>query len=190
MQQAENIRGPINPKPTFVLKLLAAESRVIAGHSINTKPQSSEITDGSERVKLHRTLSMKNKNKLNGATAHKGQALLCPSQYTRSLGAEVHEQMPRSCVQSEAKHTLFSPKASLVAIYRPNEEMKGCIDLCPTRGSNPDPVVWKRRALPLSLVYSATDLKWSGVIFQGFSSLSTIFRTFMINQILQMVQLP
>ncbi|GFU23474.1 hypothetical protein TNCV_113941 [Trichonephila clavipes] len=36
-----------------------------------------------------------NKLKLSGATAHEVQGLLYPSQYTWSLGAEVHEQMSR-----------------------------------------------------------------------------------------------
>ncbi|GFU05440.1 uncharacterized protein TNCV_3290881 [Trichonephila clavipes] len=43
--------------------------------------------------------------KLNGATAHEDQDLLCPSQYT--LAAEVHEQMFRSGVQSEARPPVF-----------------------------------------------------------------------------------
>ncbi|GFX29326.1 hypothetical protein TNCV_3218601 [Trichonephila clavipes] len=47
-----------------------------------------------------------------GATADEGQGLLCPSQYTWLLGAEVHEQMSRSGGQSEAKPPVFSPQAS------------------------------------------------------------------------------
>ncbi|GFX44181.1 uncharacterized protein TNCV_4119771 [Trichonephila clavipes] len=41
------------------------------------------------------------------ATAHEGQDLLCPSQYTRPLSAEEHEQMSRSGGQSEAKPQVF-----------------------------------------------------------------------------------
>ncbi|GFW35529.1 mariner Mos1 transposase [Trichonephila clavipes] len=42
-----------------------------------------------------------NKLKLSGATSHKGQRLLCSSQYTWTLGTEVNEQMPRSGGQSD-----------------------------------------------------------------------------------------
>ncbi|GFS60141.1 hypothetical protein TNCV_2826631 [Trichonephila clavipes] len=68
------------------------------------------------------------KLKLGGATAHEG--LLFPSQYTRSLGAEVHEQMSRSGGQSEARPPVFKSQASLVLIYRPTAEgMKGRVEL-------------------------------------------------------------
>ncbi|GFW79391.1 hypothetical protein TNCV_2477981 [Trichonephila clavipes] len=42
-----------------------------------------------------------------------------------ALSAEVHEQMFRSDVLSEAKPQAFSSQASLVLIYRPSEGMKG-----------------------------------------------------------------
>ncbi|GFY24558.1 hypothetical protein TNCV_1016041 [Trichonephila clavipes] len=42
------------------------------------------------------------KLKLSSATAHEGQGLQCPSQYTGPLDVEVHEQMSRSVGQSEA----------------------------------------------------------------------------------------
>ncbi|GFW13859.1 hypothetical protein TNCV_2097401 [Trichonephila clavipes] len=47
------------------------------------------------------------KLKLSGAIAHEGQDQQCPSQYTGSLGAEVHEQTSRSGGQSEAKPPVF-----------------------------------------------------------------------------------
>ncbi|PRD34028.1 UNVERIFIED_CONTAM: hypothetical protein NCL1_15856 [Trichonephila clavipes] len=51
------------------------------------------------------------KLKLSGATAHEGQGLLCPSPYTWPLVAEVHEQMPRSGGQSEARSPVIkSPR--------------------------------------------------------------------------------
>ncbi|GFV24901.1 hypothetical protein TNCV_883671 [Trichonephila clavipes] len=57
--------------------------------------------------------SLINKLKLSGATAHEGQGLLCPSQYTGSLGVEVHEQMYRSGGQPEARpHVFKSPTIS------------------------------------------------------------------------------
>ncbi|PRD30568.1 UNVERIFIED_CONTAM: hypothetical protein NCL1_26062 [Trichonephila clavipes] len=60
------------------------------------------------------------KLKLSGATAHEDQGLLCPSQCTRPLGIEVHEQMSRSGGQSEARPPpqCLSPQASLVLIYQ------------------------------------------------------------------------
>ncbi|GFX31758.1 uncharacterized protein TNCV_170911 [Trichonephila clavipes] len=54
-----------------------------------------------------------------GATTYEGQGLMCPSQYTRPLDSEVHEQVSRSSVQSEVKPLVFNPQASLVLIYRP-----------------------------------------------------------------------
>ncbi|GFY25475.1 hypothetical protein TNCV_2485951 [Trichonephila clavipes] len=42
MQGANNIHYSINLKPTYVLNFLAAESRAIAGHDINTRTQSTE----------------------------------------------------------------------------------------------------------------------------------------------------
>ncbi|GFX29412.1 hypothetical protein TNCV_3997881 [Trichonephila clavipes] len=56
----------------------------------------------------------------------------------RSLGAEAHEQMPRSCGQSEAKPPVFSPQASLILIYRPAEGMKGRVDLAQPDDRAPD----------------------------------------------------
>ncbi|GFW60158.1 uncharacterized protein TNCV_1842411 [Trichonephila clavipes] len=53
------------------------------------------------------------KLKLCGATAHEGQGLLCPYQYTRPLGAEVHEQIPRSGGQSEARPPVFKSPSKL-----------------------------------------------------------------------------
>ncbi|GFX01945.1 hypothetical protein TNCV_371341 [Trichonephila clavipes] len=41
-QRAEDIREPMNLKPTVVLNLFADESRAIAGHDINTGTQSRE----------------------------------------------------------------------------------------------------------------------------------------------------
>ncbi|GFV16253.1 uncharacterized protein TNCV_1670581 [Trichonephila clavipes] len=57
--------------------------------------------------------------KLSGATAQEDQGLLCPCQYTRPLGAEVHEQMSRSGGQSEARPPSVSLHSSLVLIYQP-----------------------------------------------------------------------
>ncbi|GFT25314.1 uncharacterized protein TNCV_181591 [Trichonephila clavipes] len=51
------------------------------------------------------------KLKLSGATAHVGQGLLCPTHYTRPLGAKVHEHMSRSGGQSEVRLPVFkSPR--------------------------------------------------------------------------------
>ncbi|GFX93986.1 hypothetical protein TNCV_3413481 [Trichonephila clavipes] len=50
---------------------------------------------------------------LRGATAHEGQGLLCPSQYTWPLGAEVYEQMSRSGGQSEASVKVPKPLAAV-----------------------------------------------------------------------------
>ncbi|GFV77044.1 uncharacterized protein TNCV_691121 [Trichonephila clavipes] len=49
----------------------------------------------------------------SGATAHEGQGLLCPSQYTRPLGAEVHAQMSRSGGQSEATPLVLKSPSKL-----------------------------------------------------------------------------
>ncbi|GFU62149.1 hypothetical protein TNCV_2473841 [Trichonephila clavipes] len=64
------------------------------------------------------------KLKLSDATADESQGLLCSSQYTRPLSAEVREQMSRSGGQSKAKPSVFCPRASLVLLYRPTEGMK------------------------------------------------------------------
>ncbi|GFV63262.1 uncharacterized protein TNCV_1732021 [Trichonephila clavipes] len=53
------------------------------------------------------------KLKLSGATAHEGQSLLCPSQYTGPLGAKMHEQMSRSGGQSEARPPVFKSPSKL-----------------------------------------------------------------------------
>ncbi|GFX29324.1 hypothetical protein TNCV_3218581 [Trichonephila clavipes] len=53
------------------------------------------------------------KLKLRGSTPHEGQGLLRPSQYTWSLGAEVHEQMSRSGGQSEARPPVFKSPSKL-----------------------------------------------------------------------------
>ncbi|GFS81756.1 uncharacterized protein TNCV_2706941 [Trichonephila clavipes] len=53
------------------------------------------------------------KLKLSGETAHEGQGLLCPSQYTSPLNAEVHEQMSRSGGQSEARSAKFKSPRNL-----------------------------------------------------------------------------
>ncbi|GFU97533.1 uncharacterized protein TNCV_4764401 [Trichonephila clavipes] len=47
------------------------------------------------------------KLKLSGTTIHEGQELLCPSQYTWPLGAEVHEQMSRFGALSEGRPSVF-----------------------------------------------------------------------------------
>ncbi|GFX05185.1 uncharacterized protein TNCV_1958411 [Trichonephila clavipes] len=49
----------------------------------------------------------------NGATVHEGQDLLCPSQYTSPLGAEVQEQMSRSGGQSEARLPVLKSPSKL-----------------------------------------------------------------------------
>ncbi|GFY35411.1 uncharacterized protein TNCV_195041 [Trichonephila clavipes] len=53
------------------------------------------------------------KLKLSGATAHEGQGLLCPSQYTRSLCAEMHEHKSRSGGQSEVRPPAFKSPSRL-----------------------------------------------------------------------------
>ncbi|GFX68853.1 hypothetical protein TNCV_3865521 [Trichonephila clavipes] len=47
------------------------------------------------------------------ATALEGQDLLCPSQYTRPLGTEVHEHMSRSGGQSEAEPPVLKSPSKL-----------------------------------------------------------------------------
>ncbi|GFU70593.1 uncharacterized protein TNCV_2971531 [Trichonephila clavipes] len=58
-------------------------------------------------------LCILNKLKLSGATAHEGQGLLCPSQYTGQLDTEVHDQMSRSGGQSEARSPVFKSSGKL-----------------------------------------------------------------------------
>ncbi|GFW17746.1 uncharacterized protein TNCV_2653031 [Trichonephila clavipes] len=50
---------------------------------------------------------------ISGATAHEGQGLLCPFQYTGPIGAEVHEQMSQSGGQSEARPPVFKSPSKL-----------------------------------------------------------------------------
>ncbi|GFW02129.1 hypothetical protein TNCV_4854691 [Trichonephila clavipes] len=58
------------------------------------------------------------KLKLSGTTAHESQCLLCSSQYTLPLGAEVLGQISRSGGQSEARPQCLSLQEILVLIYR------------------------------------------------------------------------
>ncbi|GFY05412.1 hypothetical protein TNCV_961081 [Trichonephila clavipes] len=51
--------------------------------------------------------------KLSGTTFHEGQELLCPSQYTRPLDAEVHEQMSRFSGLSEERPSVFKTPSKL-----------------------------------------------------------------------------
>ncbi|GFX53378.1 uncharacterized protein TNCV_2946171 [Trichonephila clavipes] len=51
--------------------------------------------------------------KLSGTTIHEGQELLCPSYYTRPLGAELHEQMSRFGGLSEERPLLFKTPSKL-----------------------------------------------------------------------------
>ncbi|GFV63972.1 hypothetical protein TNCV_385471 [Trichonephila clavipes] len=51
--------------------------------------------------------------KLSGATAYEGQCLMCSSQYTLPLGAEVLEQMFLSDGQSEARPQCFKSPSKL-----------------------------------------------------------------------------
>ncbi|GFY32677.1 hypothetical protein TNCV_4637831 [Trichonephila clavipes] len=53
---------------------------------------------------------------VSGATAHESQGLLCPSQYTGPLGAEVHKQMSRTGGQSEAESSVVKSQARLSRI--------------------------------------------------------------------------
>ncbi|GFX53259.1 uncharacterized protein TNCV_362531 [Trichonephila clavipes] len=79
---------------------------------------------------IQATNELHDRHRLSGATTHEDQGLLCQSQYTWPLGAEVHEQMPRSGGQSEARPQCLSPQASLVLIYRlTSVGMKGRVDL-------------------------------------------------------------
>ncbi|GFX09503.1 hypothetical protein TNCV_4698891 [Trichonephila clavipes] len=68
---------------------------------------------------------------LSDTKAHEVQELLCPSQYKRLLGTEVHEQMSQLGGLSEVKPPVFlRPQASLVLIYRPTAAgMKVRVDL-------------------------------------------------------------
>ncbi|GFV25672.1 hypothetical protein TNCV_3851561 [Trichonephila clavipes] len=59
---------------------------------------------------------LKTQLKLSGATAHEAQGLLCPSQNTGPLGAEVHEQTSQSGDQSEARPQCLSPQTSSLSI--------------------------------------------------------------------------
>ncbi|GFW94611.1 uncharacterized protein TNCV_4246511 [Trichonephila clavipes] len=51
--------------------------------------------------------------KVSNATAHESHGLLCPSQYSWPLGAEVLEQMSRSGGQSETRSPLFKSTSKL-----------------------------------------------------------------------------
>ncbi|GFW64741.1 hypothetical protein TNCV_4450431 [Trichonephila clavipes] len=84
-------------------------------------------------------LSTMIQTKLSGATG-----LLFPSQYV-ILDAEVYEQIFRSVGRSDVKPPC---QASLVLIYRPTDERLN--QPCPARDLNPQPVAWKRVALPLA----------------------------------------
>ncbi|GFY06763.1 hypothetical protein TNCV_2202961 [Trichonephila clavipes] len=70
---------------------------------------SAQFKKKKERKKYIR----KEGDKLKSATAHEGQGLLGPSQYTRPLGAEVHEQMSRSGGYSEVRSPVFKPSSKL-----------------------------------------------------------------------------
>ncbi|GFV85750.1 hypothetical protein TNCV_2003701 [Trichonephila clavipes] len=58
------------------------------------------------------------------------------------FGTGVHEQMFLSGGQSDAKSPVFSSQASLVLIYRSNEEMKGGVNLAQPRILTTD--LWRR----------------------------------------------
>ncbi|GFU27000.1 uncharacterized protein TNCV_1151611 [Trichonephila clavipes] len=58
--------------------------------------------------------SLNLKLKLSDTTIHEGQVLLCPSQYTGPLGAEVHEQMSRFGGMSEERPSVFKTPSKLV----------------------------------------------------------------------------
>ncbi|GFX09862.1 hypothetical protein TNCV_3565401 [Trichonephila clavipes] len=53
------------------------------------------------------------KLKLSGTTIHEGQKLLCLSQCTRPLGAEVHEQMSQFGGLSEERPSVFKTPSKL-----------------------------------------------------------------------------
>ncbi|GFU47356.1 hypothetical protein TNCV_790681 [Trichonephila clavipes] len=65
-------------------------------------------------------------------------ATLCP---------EVHEQMFRSGGQSDTKPPVLSSQVSLVLILSTHGRDERPSQLCPARGLNLGPVVWKRDAL-------------------------------------------
>ncbi|GFU01822.1 hypothetical protein TNCV_1523271 [Trichonephila clavipes] len=71
--------------------------------------------------------------KLSSATANEDQGLVCPSQYTGSLGAEVHEQMTRSSGQSEARPPVFKSSSKLLIYRHTAIGRKGLVDLAQTR---------------------------------------------------------
>ncbi|GFT59054.1 hypothetical protein TNCV_186361 [Trichonephila clavipes] len=74
----------------------------------------------------------------SGSTAHEGQSLLCPSQFSCLWATEVHEQTFRSGGQSDVKSPVFSSQASLILIQRPAEGVDGSVDLAQPRASAPD----------------------------------------------------
>ncbi|GFT75323.1 hypothetical protein TNCV_967771 [Trichonephila clavipes] len=74
--------------------------------------------------------------KLSGATVHEGQGLLCPSQYTWPLGAEVHEQMSRPDDQYEFTcRNCGGGDRGGVAIYRPFGEFRRAESYCHLYGA-------------------------------------------------------
>ncbi|GFT60269.1 hypothetical protein TNCV_4970861 [Trichonephila clavipes] len=84
----------------------------------------------------------------SGATAHESQCLLCPFQYTWSLGTEVHEQMYRSGGQSVFKSP--SKLGTNLSTHCSRDEK---VELTfPSPEIEPGPVLWK---LPLDYL---TDL--------------------------------
>ncbi|GFW11758.1 hypothetical protein TNCV_1083041 [Trichonephila clavipes] len=84
-----------NVRVSFVLKLVKAEIYITICPSKHNTPCTTFY-----------------KLKFSGATVHESQGLLCPSQYTRKLGAEVHEQMSRSGGKSEARDPHLSTHCS------------------------------------------------------------------------------
>ncbi|GFW35394.1 uncharacterized protein TNCV_2611931 [Trichonephila clavipes] len=88
-----------------------------------------------------------NKLKLSGATDPEGQDLLCPSQHTWPLGAELHEQMSRSGGQSDARPPVFKSPSKLdthlPTHYSRDERLSHLVQVGNIT------VVWKRDTLPL-----------------------------------------
>ncbi|GFW93123.1 hypothetical protein TNCV_3888641 [Trichonephila clavipes] len=86
---------------------------------------------------------------LSGTTINEGQELLCPSQYTWSLGAEVHDQMSRLGGLSEVRPQVFKTQSKLgthLSTYCSGDKMQ-------SRPCRPNPliepgtVVWKHDTL-------------------------------------------
>ncbi|GFW62209.1 hypothetical protein TNCV_1686401 [Trichonephila clavipes] len=67
------------------------------------------LSKGIPKVRQSSNLKLK----LSGTTIHEGQELLCPSQYTRPLGAEVHAQMSRFGGLSEERPSVFKTPSKL-----------------------------------------------------------------------------